>query len=72
MHIRYRVDGVLHEVEDNPDSIAIIRAVTGIGESFGMTTTVEGVETQEQLDAMRSEGCNEVQGFFLQQAEAAQ
>jgi diguanylate cyclase (GGDEF)-like protein len=47
-----------------PDSIAIIRAVAGLGNSFGMTTTAEGVETQEQLDQMRAEGCTEVQGYF--------
>jgi diguanylate cyclase (GGDEF)-like protein len=47
-----------------PDSIAIIRAVSGLGNSFGMTTTAEGVETQEQLDQMRAEGCTEVQGYF--------
>jgi EAL domain-containing protein (putative c-di-GMP-specific phosphodiesterase class I) len=29
-----------------------------------MTTTAEGVETREQLDQMRAEGCTEVQGFF--------
>ena len=29
-----------------------------------MTTTAEGVETQEQLDKMREEGCSEVQGYF--------
>ena len=47
-----------------PDSIAIIRAVAGLGHSFGMTTTAEGVETKEQLDQMRVEGCTEVQGYF--------
>ena len=47
-----------------PESIAIIRAVAGLGQSFGMTTTAEGVETQEQLDQMRAEGCTEVQGYF--------
>jgi diguanylate cyclase (GGDEF)-like protein len=47
-----------------PESIAIIRAVAGLGHSFGMTTTAEGVETREQLDQMRAEGCTEVQGFF--------
>ena len=26
--------------------------------------TTEGVETQEQLDKMRAEGCTEVQGYF--------
>ena len=49
----------------NPESIAIIRAVAGLGQSFGMTTTAEGVETREQLDQMRAEGCTEVQGFFF-------
>jgi diguanylate cyclase (GGDEF)-like protein len=55
----------VRDLTDRPDSIAIIRAVAGLGLSFGMTTTAEGVETQEQLDKMRSEGCNEVQGYFF-------
>jgi diguanylate cyclase (GGDEF)-like protein len=50
---------------ERPDSIAIIRAVAGLGLSFGVTTTAEGVETQEQLDQMRAEGCTEVQGYFF-------
>jgi diguanylate cyclase (GGDEF)-like protein len=54
----------VRDLIDRPDSIAIIRAVAGLGQSFGMTTTAEGVETQEQLDQMRAEGCSEVQGYF--------
>jgi EAL domain-containing protein (putative c-di-GMP-specific phosphodiesterase class I) len=54
----------VRDLTERPDSIAIIRAVAGLGQSFGMTTTAEGVETQEQLDKMRAEGCNEVQGYF--------
>ncbi len=50
-------------VTDNPQSGAIVRAVAAIGASFGMKTTAEGVETQEQLDAIRLHGCNEVQGY---------
>ena len=50
---------------NDPESIAIIRAVTGLGTSFGIVTTAEGVETQGQLDQMRAEGCTEVQGFFF-------
>jgi EAL domain-containing protein (putative c-di-GMP-specific phosphodiesterase class I) len=56
---------------EKPDSIAIIRAVAGLGHSFGMTTTAEGVETQEQLDQMRAEGCTEVQGYFYSKPLAA-
>jgi diguanylate cyclase (GGDEF)-like protein len=55
----------VRDLIDRPDSIAIIRAVAGLGQSFGMTTTAEGVETQEQLDKMRAEGCDEVQGYFF-------
>jgi diguanylate cyclase (GGDEF)-like protein len=47
-----------------PDSIAIIRAVAALGKSFGMCTLAEGVETREQLEKMRAEGCTEVQGYF--------
>jgi diguanylate cyclase (GGDEF)-like protein len=54
----------VRDLIEKPDSIAIIRAVTGLGHSFGMTTTAEGVETQEQLDQMRAEGCTEAQGFY--------
>jgi diguanylate cyclase (GGDEF)-like protein len=54
----------VRDLVERPDSIAIISAVAGLGHSFGMTTTAEGVETQQQLDLMRAEGCTEVQGYF--------
>ncbi|MGZ8999212.1 MAG: putative bifunctional diguanylate cyclase/phosphodiesterase, partial [Allosphingosinicella sp.] len=47
------------------DSKAIIRAVAGLGSDLGMRTTGEGVETQEELDYLRNEGCTEAQGYFL-------
>ncbi|MBI3434339.1 MAG: EAL domain-containing protein [Proteobacteria bacterium] len=61
----------VHHLEQRPDSIAIIRAVVGLGESFGMVTTVEGVETQDQLDQMRKVGCNEAQGFVFSKPRPA-
>jgi len=53
----------VHDLTDNPDSIAIIRAVAALARSFSIVTTAEGVETPEQLEQMRAEGCTEVQGF---------
>ena len=47
------------------DSLAIVKAVIGLGRSLGMTTTAEGVETEAQLDMIREQGCTEVQGFLL-------
>ncbi len=43
---------------------AIVRAITSLGASLGMRTTAEGVETVEQFDRMRLEGCTEVQGLL--------
>jgi EAL domain-containing protein (putative c-di-GMP-specific phosphodiesterase class I) len=47
------------------ESMAIISAVIGLGKSLGMSTTAEGIETEEQLKAVRSLGCDEVQGFLV-------
>ncbi len=47
------------------DSLAIIKALIGLGRSLGMTTTAEGVETEAQLTMIRNEGCTEVQGFLF-------
>jgi EAL domain-containing protein (putative c-di-GMP-specific phosphodiesterase class I) len=52
----------VHNLVNNKESMLIIRAVTGLGHSLCMKTTAEGVETLEQLDKLREEGCTEVQG----------
>jgi diguanylate cyclase (GGDEF)-like protein len=61
---------------DRPESIAIVRAVAGLGGSLGMKTTAEGVETQQQLRKLHEEGCTEVQGYLFSRpvpaAQAAQ
>ncbi|NEU14831.1 EAL domain-containing protein [Methylobacterium sp. BTF04] len=51
----------------DPDAAAIVRAVVGIGERLGMSIVAEGVETREQLDLVRREGCTQVQGFLFSQ-----
>jgi EAL domain-containing protein (putative c-di-GMP-specific phosphodiesterase class I) len=53
------------ELEQRPDCVAIIRAVAGLGISLGIATTAEGVETREQLERVRAEGCTEVQGYLF-------
>ena len=55
----------IRDLADRPDAIAIIRAVTGLGSSLGMSTTAEGVETEAQLRQLREEGCTEVQGYLF-------
>jgi len=55
----------MRDLDGRSDSLAIIKAVIGLGHSLGMSTTAEGVETEEQLKAVRDQGCNEVQGFLF-------
>src|SRR5204862_252892 len=50
------------DIADNPGSLNIVRAVAALAKGLGMSTTAEGVETAEQLDSIRSEGCSEAQG----------
>ena len=55
----------IRDLADKPDSIAIVRSVTGLGTSLGICTTAEGVETEGQLQRLRAEGCTEVQGYLF-------
>jgi len=55
----------IRELGNDNDCLAIVRAVTRLGSSLGMTTTAEGVETKEQLEILRAEGCTQGQGFYF-------
>jgi diguanylate cyclase (GGDEF)-like protein len=59
------------DLDANSDCAAIVRAVAGLGKTLGMKTTAEGVETCEQLDWLRSEGCTEVQGYLFSRPQPA-
>jgi diguanylate cyclase (GGDEF)-like protein/PAS domain S-box-containing protein len=59
------------DLAKRPDCGAIVRAISGLGRSLNITTTAEGVETEDQLDWLRAEGCNEVQGFLFSAARPA-
>ncbi|HEV7873085.1 MAG TPA: EAL domain-containing protein [Enterovirga sp.] len=54
----------VRDLRTDSDNIAIVRAIAGLGTSFGVTTTAEGVETEEELRCIEQEGCTEVQGYF--------
>lgn len=53
------------EVEHDEQAKAIIRAILALGKSLDVPVLAEGVETREQLDVLRAEGCTEAQGFLL-------
>jgi diguanylate cyclase (GGDEF)-like protein/PAS domain S-box-containing protein len=61
----------IRDLSNNKDSLAILRAVVGLGRGLGIVTTAEGVETQNQLEVLRAEGCTEAQGYFFSQPRSA-
>ena len=55
----------IQELGKKEDCTAIIRAITRLGGNLGMATIAEGVETVEQLEILRGEGCTQVQGYLF-------
>jgi diguanylate cyclase (GGDEF)-like protein len=53
------------ELSTRVDSMAIVRAVTGLGRSLGIATTAEGVENDAQLELLQREGCTQAQGYLF-------
>ena len=55
----------VHDITGSVSSLNIVRAVAALANGLCMASTAEGVETQGQLDTVKSEGCTEMQGFYL-------
>lgn len=53
------------ELGERADCAAIVRSAASLAKSLGMTTTAEGIETEQQLIAARLEGCVEGQGYLF-------
>ncbi len=55
----------IRDLRNGQNGAAIIKAIIDLGVSVGIETTAEGIETDEELDAVRSYGCVEMQGFLF-------
>jgi diguanylate cyclase (GGDEF)-like protein len=63
---RIKIDrSFVKDITSASGSLNIVRAVASMAKGLGMAATAEGVETQEQLETVRSEGCTEMQGFLF-------
>jgi diguanylate cyclase (GGDEF)-like protein/PAS domain S-box-containing protein len=63
---RLKIDrSFVSEIEGDAGSAAIVRTVIDLAGALGLSVVGEGVETPEQLEALRRWECREAQGFLL-------
>jgi EAL domain-containing protein (putative c-di-GMP-specific phosphodiesterase class I) len=60
------------EIAESEGSSAIVQAVVNIANARNMTTTAEGVETEQQKELLRALGCTEMQGYLYGPAKPAE
>jgi EAL domain-containing protein (putative c-di-GMP-specific phosphodiesterase class I) len=69
---RLKIDqSFVRDVTTNPDDSAIIKAIISLGHILELRVLAEGVETAEQLDFLRDNHCDEMQGYHLARAMPA-
>jgi diguanylate cyclase (GGDEF)-like protein len=61
----------VNDIAEPGGSSSIVRAVVDIAAERHMTTTAEGVETEEQKQLLRALGCSEMQGYLFSAAKPA-
>ncbi len=59
-----KIDGsFVRDLVDDPNDAALVRAIIVMGESLGLRLVAEGVETEAHVDALRTMGCDVMQGY---------
>ena len=60
------------DISSDNDDVAIVEAVLGLGKHFNMKVVAEGVEDEDQLTFLKSQGCDIAQGYFISKPLSAE
>jgi diguanylate cyclase (GGDEF)-like protein len=63
---RLKIDRMfVRELPHGRQEMGMVSAIIRLAATIGMSAIAEGIETQEQLDALKNEGCPLGQGFYF-------
>ena len=63
---RIKVDrSFIRDIPARRDAIALVELIIGMARSYGMQTTAEGIETEEQFESLKRLGCGHMQGYLI-------
>lgn len=55
----------IKDVDQNPQALAIVEGVVNFGRILGHEIIAEGIETEQEMQAMQRAGCTHLQGFVF-------
>lgn len=58
----------IRDISIDAEDKAIVAAIINMAKSLGLLTIAEGVETATQLEYLREQGCDEIQGYYYSKA----